>query len=49
MSVKVPGERGGTLDNVIVRAGTAHKLELHIDVEEANALGVKTGDYLEIV
>ncbi len=49
ISVKVPGARGGTLDNVVVRSGTAHKLELHIDTEEANALGAKNGDELEIV
>lgn len=49
VSVKVPGKRGGVLDNVIVRTGTSHKLELHIDTEEANALGVKNGDNLEIV
>ena len=49
ISVKVPGERGGVLDNVIVRSGKAHKKELHIDTEEANALGVKNDDLLEII
>jgi len=48
VSARIPGIRGGILDNIIVRAGDTHKLELHIDTEEANALGVKNGDILEI-
>lgn len=35
------GERGGTLNNVIIRAAENSGLECHIDTEEANALGVK--------
>lgn len=49
VSIRIPGVRGGILDNIQVRAGNAHKLELHIDTEEANALGVKNGDMLEII
>ncbi|MDH2926650.1 phosphate propanoyltransferase [Lonepinella koalarum] len=40
VSVAVSGNRGGVLDNVIVRVSPAFVLEMHIDVEEANALGL---------
>ena len=37
-------QRGALLCNVLVRVSESYALEMHIDVEEANALGVKTGD-----
>ncbi len=40
VSVKISGERGGSLDNVIIRANDKSKLDFHIDTEEANALGI---------
>ena len=43
------GERAAMLSNVIVRAGEAHSLELHIDTDEANAAAIKGGDLLELV
>lgn len=49
VSVVVAGERGGRLDNVIVRANDASALDFHIDTEEANALGLKNGSVVEIV
>ncbi|MDM8213701.1 phosphate propanoyltransferase [Enterococcus hirae] len=42
------GERGGTLNNVVIRATTTSALECHIDMEEANALGVKPGTQVSI-
>ncbi|KXB62844.1 phosphate propanoyltransferase [Olsenella sp. DNF00959] len=49
VSLKVGGERGGTLDNVIVRVTESGNLDCHIDTEEANALHVKCGSTLRVV
>nr|WP_207289735.1 phosphate propanoyltransferase [Senegalia massiliensis] len=47
--VKVPGERGLTFDNVLVRVNENYALEMHVDVEEGNACGVKNGQIVELV
>ena len=44
-----PSGRRVTLHDVIVRMGPAHATELHLDLDEANAAGVKTGDKAVIV
>lgn len=49
VSVRVLGERAGILENVDVRIRDDYHLEMHIDTDEANALGVKNGNYLEII
>lgn len=49
VSVKVPGDRGGVLGNVLVRVHETYTLEMHIDTDEANALEIKCGSSLEIV
>jgi len=38
------GDRRATLQDVPVRAGDKHATELHLDIDEAMALQVKTGD-----
>jgi putative phosphotransacetylase len=43
------GSRSATLHGVLVRAGPRYATELHLDVDEANALAVKTGDRATIV
>ena len=43
------GLRGAVLHNVLVRVSEQYAPEMHIDVEEANALGVKNGDRAYIV
>lgn len=48
VTIAFTGERGGTLSNVIIRAGENSGLECHIDTEEANALGVKPGTTIVI-
>ncbi len=49
VSVKVDGVRGITFDNVLIRSGEGHKLEMHVDIEEGNAAGTKNGDLVEII
>lgn len=43
VSLKAEGQRGATLENVVVRSGRAHRLEAHIDRDEANACGLTDG------
>ena len=49
VSVRVPGDRGGVFDNVVCRVSPKYALEMHIDVDEGNGMGLATGDYVEIV
>ena len=42
--VEIGGLRGAVLNNVLVRVSEQYAPEMHIDVEEANALGVKNDD-----
>jgi putative phosphotransacetylase len=49
VSVKVTGHRGGIMDNVVVRVREDYALDMHIDVDEANAFGLNNGDMVEIV
>lgn len=48
VALEVEGLRGGLLNNVIIRAKANSGLECHIDTEEANALGVKSGAMVTI-
>ncbi|HVI39335.1 MAG TPA: phosphate propanoyltransferase [Anaerovoracaceae bacterium] len=43
------GERGGILDNVVVRVTEASKLDFHIDIEEANCMGIIGSDKVKII
>lgn len=49
VSVKVNGPRGLIFDNVLVRVGSKYALEMHVDVEEGNAAGIKNGDIVELI
>lgn len=49
VKVKVDGEKGGVLNNVYLKILEPSLLEMHIDTDEGNAFGVKTGDELEII
>lgn len=42
--MRIEGERGGALHNTVVRIHPTFTLDFHIDTDEANALGVVTGD-----
>ncbi|MEA5001126.1 MAG: phosphate propanoyltransferase [Endomicrobiaceae bacterium] len=43
LSLKIDGERGLVFNNVIARVSDKMVLECHLDIEEANAAGVKNG------
>lgn len=49
VSVKVYGQRGGVMDNVVIRVREDYSLDMHIDVDEANAFGINNGDRVEII
>lgn len=49
VSIKVGGERGLVFDNVLVRVADNYALEMHVDIEEGNAAGVKNGDLVELI
>ena len=42
-------QSGGVMDNLLVRVGDIHKLEVHIDTDEGNAFGLKSGDSVELI
>ncbi len=49
VAVKVDGERGGVLNNVLVRVHETFNLEFHVDIDEANGLGLTNGAKVEII
>ena len=49
ISVQAESERATVFENVRVRVDNSFTLEMHIDTDEANASGIKTGDLVRIV
>ncbi len=49
VSIRKDGVRALVFEGVPVRCGDGHNLELHLDMEEANAGSIKNGELLEIV
>ena len=49
VKVEVGGLRGGIFHNVLIRVSEQFAPEMHIDVDEANAFGVKNGDRAYII
>jgi putative phosphotransacetylase len=49
VQVKVAGARGVIFSNVLIRVSPKYKLEMHIDLDEANAANIKNGQLGEIV
>lgn len=49
VSACIQGDRGGILNNVIVKVKDNYNLELHLDTDEANAMGVRNGDIIDII
>jgi putative phosphotransacetylase len=44
LNVKIDGERPLIFEGVIARVSSQYTLDMHIDTDEANAAGAKTGD-----
>jgi len=49
LRVRTYGARPLTFDDVIARVSDSFALDMHIDTDEGNASGVKTGDLVEII
>ncbi|WP_019125612.1 phosphate propanoyltransferase [Peptoniphilus grossensis] len=47
--ISFQGIRGNYLDDVIIRVSEKSSLECHIDVEEANAMGIQPSTYIKII
>jgi len=49
IKLRTGGIRSVVFENVMVRAKDDFALDFHIDIDEANAAGVKPGDWAELV
>jgi putative phosphotransacetylase len=49
LRVRIGGERGVVFEQVIARVSDHFALDMHIDTDEGNAAGVRTGDRGEII
>ncbi|MFZ7131098.1 MAG: phosphate propanoyltransferase [Eubacteriales bacterium] len=49
VNVLTEGKRGVLFQNVLVRVNKDYHLEMHVDIEEGNAAGLKNGDMVKIV
>lgn len=49
VSVRTNGIRKALLEDVDIRVGEGYDLEMHIDTDEANALNIKNGEFVEII
>lgn len=48
VNVVVDGPKGGKMSNVVIRAGKSHKLDFHVDTDDANAFNLMQGQRLKI-
>ena len=49
VSVAFGGERGGVLENLIIRIKDDWVPEIHLDTDEANALGLRDGEFGKLI
>lgn len=49
VSVRTGGPRGLVFNEVLVRVSDKFRLELHLDLDEANAAGLRNGDTVELM
>lgn len=49
VSIEIEGERGGIYSNVAIRSDNKSSLECHLDMEEANAMGIKKDTKIKII
>jgi putative phosphotransacetylase len=47
--VKVDGKRGLVFDHVLIRVHSEYALEMHVDMDEGNAAGLKNGTMVEVI
>lgn len=47
--LSIPGPRAVILEHVAVRCGKGHDMEVHVDTDEANAAGMRSGTMMEIL
>ena len=48
-SLRAEGERAVVFENVIVRSGKGHDMEVHIDTDEANAIAMRGTPMMEVL
>ena len=49
VKVRTFGFRALIFENVLIRVGDTSVLEMHVDIEEGNAAGLKNGDLVELI
>ena len=49
VKIKITGEKSGILEDVFLRVADNSSFELHLDTDDGNAFGLKTGDEIEII
>lgn len=49
VSVSVDGEKGGIMNNVYIKVKDNNRLEMHIDVDDANAFLLSNKDFVKLV
>ncbi len=49
VKAKTSGPRAVVFENVLVRVHPNFALEMHVDIEEGNAAGVRNGDLVELI
>jgi len=49
VSVKAGGPRAAIFCNILVRVNDQFAMDFHLDCDEANAAGLKTGDLVEVI
>ncbi len=49
VKVRTFGLRALIFENVLIRLGDTSVLEMHVDIEEGNAAGLKNGDLVELI
>ena len=49
VSIKIPGEKSGIIDNVYLKDSEEAYFELHLDTDDANAFLLKQDDEVEII
>ena len=49
VKIKIMGEKGAVLENVVIKSDPSFTFELHLDTDDANAVLLKNKDEVEII